>query len=466
MSKTKRRNIKKRNTRRKNSKMSLKNRTKYTNNKRKYKNTNRKTIHHRNQRGGVVSLVRIDEETGNHIYYSDLLRDIIEVAPLPETSTKTYDKKQHDQQTLDKMAIAGIQNTKGMAPIPDVNRYIARQAIRVMPKAGNISVPEQVRKAEQAIKVKKDEVDKQYTILLAEQEENRRIQELESLMFEPSGLSSPTGKKLPEYLNFTEKEHGISPTSARTPPVSSLAKSPGFKYMHLSSAERKDHRPQSVSSGSDNDSDLGGDEEDVIAKLKRELKEEQDYIQKHGVRPRPLRQLKKPSHGAVALGRPMSPDIQPKPSLFQALRTKVNKLVSYDIERRLTDVFRTLHTSSETQEIIRKCPPCLQHYILFRLEGQGITKEMIMNLIAELRGGNGPQLHSLLIKHELFPIPKTLWVPDHVCKRSAIPHDGGNEFSVFTRRHHCRCCGRCITSEYYVDSLKVCTECDRLLTRM
>ena len=61
MSKTKRRNIKKRNTRRKNSKMSLKNRTKYTNNKRKYKNTNRKTIHHRNQRGGVVSLVRIDE---------------------------------------------------------------------------------------------------------------------------------------------------------------------------------------------------------------------------------------------------------------------------------------------------------------------------------------------------------------------------------------------------------------------
>jgi hypothetical protein len=192
MSKTKRRNIKKRNTRRKNSKISLKNRTKYTNNKRKYKNTNRKTIHRRNQRGGRIFFVEINDETGNHIYYSDLLRDIIEVAPLPATSTKTYDKKQHDQRTLAEMAIPGIQDVKGMASIPVVKRYIARQALRVMPKAGDISVPEQVRKAEQAIKAKKDEEDKQYTILLAEQEENRRIQELESLMFEPSGLSSAT----------------------------------------------------------------------------------------------------------------------------------------------------------------------------------------------------------------------------------------------------------------------------------
>ena len=458
MSKTIRRNIKKRNTRRLKSKMSLKNRTKYTNNKRKYKNTNRKTRHHRNQRGGVVSFVEINDETGNHIYYSAILNEYIEITPLPATSTKTYDKKQHDQQTLDKMAIAGIQDAKGMASIPVVKRYIARQALRVMPKAGDISVPEQVRKAEQAIKAKKDAEDRQYTILLAQQEENRRIQEQASLMFEPSDLSSATGKKLPDYLNFTEEELGMSPTRARTPS--------GLKSMHLSSAERKDHQRQSVSSGSDNDSDLGGVQEDDIAKLRRQLKEEQDYIKKYGVRPLSPRRLKQQSQGAVAHGRPRSPDKQSKPSLFQALRTKVNKLVSDDIDRRLTEVFRRLLTASETQKIIRECPPCLQHYILFRLEGMGITRDVITELHTELNGGNGPQLRSLLVKHNLFPIPKSLWVPDHVCKRSAIPHDGGEEFGLFKRRHHCRCCGRCITSEYYVDSGKVCTECDRLLTRM
>jgi hypothetical protein len=426
MSKTKRRNIKKRNTRRKNSKMSLKNRTKYTNNKRKYKNTNRKTIHHRNQRGGVVSFVRTDPITGNHIYYSTSLNEYIEIRPSPGVSTtNAYDRKQRDQRTLSKMAIAGIQ---------------------------------------EAIKAKKDEEDKQYTILLAEQEENRRIQELESLMFEPSGLSSATGKKLPDYLNFTEEELGMSPTRARTPSVSSLAKSSGLKSMHLSSAERKDRRPQSVSSGSDNDSDLGGVEEDVIAILKRQLKEEQDYIKKHGVRPRPPRQLKQPSHGAVALGRPRSPDKQHKPSLFQVLRTKVNQLVSDDIDRRLTDVFRRLYTGSETQKIIRECPPCLQHYILFRLEGQGITKDMITELHTKLKNGTGSDLRTLLVTNNLFPIPETLWVPDHVCKRSAIPRDSGDEFGTFKRRHHCRCCGRCITAEYVESgtSPTICTECARI----
>ena len=458
MSKTKRRNIKKRNTRRKNSKMSLKNRTKYTNNKRKYKNTNRKTIHHRNQRGGRVIFVRVDKKTGKHIYKSDRLDEFIEIAPLPGVSTtKTYDKKQHDQRTLDKMAIPGIQDAKGMAPIPVVDRFVVRRNVQGMTKPLVIPVPEE------AIKAKKDEEDKQYTILLAEQEENRRIQELESLMFEPSGLSSATGKKLPDYLNFTEKELGISPTRARTPSVSSLAKSSGLKSMHLSSAERKDHRPQSVSSGSDNDSDLGGDE-DVIAKLQRELKEEQDYIKEHGVRPRPPRQLKQPSHGAVALGRPRSPDKQREPSLFQALRTKVNQLVSDDINRRLTDVFRRLYTGSETQKIIRECPPCLQHYILFRLEGQGITKDMITELHTKLKNGTGSDLRTLLVTNNLFPIPETLWVPDHVCKRSAIPRDSGDEFGTFKRRHHCRCCGRCITAEYVESgtSPTICTECARI----
>ena len=465
MSKTIRRNIKKRNTRRLKSKMSLKNRTKYTNNKRKYKNTNRKTRHHRNQRGGVVSFVEINDETGNHIYYSAILNEYIEITPLPATSTKTYDKKQHDQRTLDNMAIAGIQDAKGMASKPVVNRYIARQALRVMPKAGDISVPEQVRKAEQAIKAKKDAEDRQYTILLAQQEENRRIQEQASLMFEPSDLSSATGKKLPDYLNFTEEELGMSPTRARTPSVSSLAKSSGLKSMHLSSAERKKQLRQSLSSsGSDDDPDLGGVDEDDIAELRRQLKEEQDYIKKYGVRPLSPRRLKQQSQGAVAHGRPRSPDKQHKPYLFQALRTKVNQLVSDDIDRRLTDVFRRLYTGSETQKIIRECPPCLQHYILFRLEGQGITKDMITELHTKLKNGTGSDLRTLLVTNNLFPIPETLWVPDHVCKRSAIPHDGGEEFGLFKRRHHCRCCGRCITAEYVESGTNptVCTECARI----
>jgi hypothetical protein len=459
MSKTKRRNIKKRNTRRLKSKMSLKNRTKYTNNKRKYKNTNRKTRHHRNQRGGVVSFVRTDPITGKYIYYSAILNEYIEITPLPGVSTtKAYDRKQHAQRILGKMAIAGIQDAKGMASIPIVDRYVIRRNVHGTPKPLVIPVPEE------AIKAKKDAEDRQYTILLAQQEENRRIQEQASLMFEPSGLSSATGKKLPDYLNFTEEELGMSPTRARTPPVSSLAKSSGFKSMHLSSAERKDHQRQSVSSGSDNDSDLGGVEEDDIAILKRQLKEEQDYIKKHGVRPLSPRRLKQQSQGAVALGRPRSPDKQHKPSLFQALRTKVNQLVSYDIDRRLTDVFRRFHTGSETQKIIRECPPCLQHYILFRLEGMGITKDMITELHTKLKNGTGSVLRTLLVTNNLFPIPETLWVPDSVCKRSAIPHDGGEEFGLFKRRHHCRCCGRCITAEYVESGTNptVCTECARI----
>ena len=79
MTKTKRRNIKKRNTRRKKSKMSLKTRTKYTNNKRKYKNTNRKTSNRRTQRGGGLFFVGINDKTGKHIYYSDELEEIIEI---------------------------------------------------------------------------------------------------------------------------------------------------------------------------------------------------------------------------------------------------------------------------------------------------------------------------------------------------------------------------------------------------
>ena len=439
MPKTKRRNIKKRNTRRKKSKMSLKTRTKYTNNKRKYKNTNRKTRNRRTQRGGRLFFVGINDKTGKHIYYSDTLEEIIEITPLPATSTKTYDKKQHDQRTLDKMAIAGIQDAKGMASIPVVNRYIARQALRVMPKAGDISVPEQVRKAEQAIKAKKDAEDRQYTILLAQQEENRRIQEQASLMFEPSDLSSATVNKLPDYLDFTDEELGIYPTRARTPDVSSVAKSSGLKSMRLSSsAKRKEQPRQSLSSGSDNDLDLGGEEADDGK-----------------------RQLKQPIQGAVARGRSKSPDKQHKPSLYLLARGKVDQALATDIERRLAKVFGKV--DGETQKMIRDSPQCLKNYILFRLEGEGITKETIRKLHTELNGGTGSQLRSLLVKHNLFPIPESLWVPDGVCERSAI---GGEKFGVFSRRHHCRCCGRCITSEYYVNTLKVCTECDRILTRM
>ena len=430
MPKTKRRNIKKRNTRRKKSKMSLKTRTKYTNNKRKYKNTNRKTRNRRTQRGGGLFFVGINDKTGKHIYYSDTLEEIIEITPLPATSTKTYDKKQHDLRTLDKMAIAGIQDAKGMASIPVVNRYIARQALQVMPKAGDISVPEQVRKAEQAIKAKKDAEDRQYTILLAQQEENRRIQEQASLMFEPSDLSSATVNKLPDYLDFTDEELGISPPP---PSVSSLTKS-----MHLSSAERKEQLRQSLSSGSDNDLDLGGEEADDGK-----------------------RQLKQPIQGAVAHGRPWSPDKPSKPSLYLLARGKVDQVLATDIERRLAKVFGKV--DGETQKMIRDSPQCLKNYILFRLEGEGITKETIRKLHTELNGGTGSQLRSLLVKHNLFPIPESLWVPDGVCERSAI---GGEKFGVFTRRHHCRCCGRCITAKYYVNTLKVCTECDRILTRM
>ena len=433
MTKTKRRNIKKRNTRRKKSKMSLKTRTKYTNNKRKYKNTNRKTSNRRTQRGGGLFFVGINDKTGKHIYYSDELEEIIEITPLPVTSTKkAYGIKQRDQQIIAEMAIAGIQDIEGMAPIPVVKKYVDRHTLRAMPKAEDISVPEY------AIKAKKYEKDKQYTILLARQQENKRIQELEDLMFDSPSVK---GKK-PSYLDFTDEELGIYPTRARTPTVSSPAKSPGLKSMRLSSsAKRKEQPRQSLSSGSDNDLDLGGEEADDGK-----------------------RQLKQPSQVAVARGRSKSPDKQRNPPLFLLARGKVDQALATDIERRLAKVFGKV--DGETQKMIRESPQCLKNYILFRLEGEGITKETIRKLHTELNGGTGSQLRSLLVKHNLFPIPESLWVPDGVCERSAIPHDGGEKFGVFSRRHHCRCCGRCITAEYYVNTLKVCTECDRILTRM
>ena len=177
--------------------------------------------------------------------------------------------------------------------------------------------------------------------------------------------------------------------------------------------------------------------------------------------PTPSQQSKQPIQGAVAHGRSKSPD---KPSMFLLAREKVDQALATDIERRLAKVFGKV--DGETQKMIRESPQCLKNYILFRLEGEGITKEIIRKLHTELNGGTGSQLRSLLVKHNLFPIPESLWVPDGVCERSAIPHDGGEKFGVFTRRHHCRCCGRCITAKYYVNTSKVCTECDRILTRM
>jgi hypothetical protein len=435
MVKTKRRNIKKRNTRRKNSKISLKKRTKYTNNKKKYKNTNRKTRNRQTQRGGGVTFVGIDKETGKHIYYSDTLEERIEITPLPRASTaKAYSGKQSDQQTQAKIV------------------------------------------HEQAVKAKQDEKDKQYTIELAMIEEKRRIGNLEDAMFETSSFSSAK-RETPFYLLDEEQEKSKRPTltSRPVPPVS-LAKSSGLQSMHSQLQSMHSQLPrakgkephQSVSSGSDDDSDLGGDEKDDIARLEAQLKLDKEYIKKYGMPDPPRRQFKQSSHGAVAVSIVTPPYKPPTTSLFQALRTKVNQLVSDDIDTRLTDVFRRLYTDSETQKIIRECPPCLQHYILFRLEGQGITNDMIRTLRTELKNGKGPQLRLILRHHNLFPIPETFWVPDRVCERSAIPHDRGKEFGLLTRKHHCRCCGRCVTAEYIESGTdpSVCTECDRILTRM
>jgi hypothetical protein len=97
MSKTRRCYIKKRNTRRKKSKLVYKNKTRtaggvYTNRK---KSKQRKTKHRRSQRGGGIKFIGIDKETGKHIYWSTILNEFIQVAPLPSASKKvTYDEEQ------------------------------------------------------------------------------------------------------------------------------------------------------------------------------------------------------------------------------------------------------------------------------------------------------------------------------------------------------------------------------------
>jgi hypothetical protein len=68
MSKTRRRNIKKRNTRRKKSSLFYKNKTNSATRAYKNRNKQRKTKHRRSQRGGGIKLVGIDKETGENIF--------------------------------------------------------------------------------------------------------------------------------------------------------------------------------------------------------------------------------------------------------------------------------------------------------------------------------------------------------------------------------------------------------------
>ena len=71
-------------------------------------------------------------------------------------------------------------------------------------------------------------------------------------------------------------------------------------------------------------------------------------------------------------------------------------------------------------------------------------------------------MRALLSSESMLPLDQTLWVPDSQCSHSAI---GGEKFGMFTRRHHCRCCGRCVTDKYMDESTspKLCTECSRLI---
>lgn len=434
MSKTKRRNIKKRNPRRKRSRSFTKSKSKSVN--RLYRTRVNKRRRISSQSGGGVIFMGVDDKTGDHMYWSDYLGKMIKVAPLPSVPTKkSGDAIRVLEKQISRMPLAGIQDAHGLAPINVIEARKALLQIRAMPEPGKKTVP--------IDKKKELEEAKQITKLQAEFIERQQMEKDDievSKLFMSSDNTVSKSKKTSQYLLSSDdliealepQKTSILPSTAESslkPSTRPSAQQPSLKPSRTPSAVQPSLKPSSMALPTPT--------------------------------PTPSQQSKQPSQGAVARGRPKSPGKQV--SLFSALQANVNRAVSDNINMRLTTVFKKLQTDVETQKIVRDCPPCLQHYILFRLEGQGITNEMIRILMTELEGGNGSQLRTLLEKHNLFPIPKSLWVDDSVCKRSAI---GGEEFGVFTRRHHCRCCGRCITSEYYVTPLKVCTECDRLLTRM
>jgi hypothetical protein len=487
MSKTRRRNIKKRNTRRKKSSLFYKNKTNSATRAYKNRNKQRKTKHRRSQRGGGIKLVGIDKETGEHIYWSTTLNEYIRVPPLPSPGKKVAPNQVAIlEKFVRDLPDAGIVDAKGLAFVRDIKLRDFKQQVRALPEPGKKQIPQSVLDKEQ------EEKDKIFTKHYAEFIEKQKIKETEDLLDEELALYEPAmfadeadskkSRKPPSYL-LTSTDLGKS--SSRKSPgamaMASAAKMPGSpKQKRLSYSDF----------GLNSDDDLGDDSdlghspvlrklsskpgENVVevpfdmelAKLDAQNKKMTEFLttpfegrkREQLVKAKVVPPSAKPVKYAAAKGL-----IQ----RFNELKEKVAEMLDRDSLSRLTKILPMLKLSQKDTEALLKGVknPCLQKYFLYRSEGRqpgqfSLTVSDLVRMDGKLKSCK--DMRALLSSEGMLPLDQTLWVPDSQCSHSAI---GGEKFGVFTRRHHCRCCGRCVTNEYMEQNTnpKICTECSRLI---
>ena len=489
MSKTKRRNIKKRNTRRKKTSLLSKNKT--NNATRVYKNRNRnrnrnrnkqrKTKHRRSQRGGGIKWVGIDKDTGEHIYWSNILNDYIRVPPLPSPGKKIAPNQVAILENFIRdLPDAGIVDAHWLAFVRDIQLRNLKQQVRALPAAGNKQLPQSFLDKEQ------EEKDKIFTKQYAEFIEKQKTKEMEDQLdeelakYEPSmyadDLDSRKPRKLPAYL-LTSTELGKS--SSRKSPgavaMATAAKLPGSP---------KEKRLTYSDFGLNSDDDLGDDSDLGHSPVVRKLSSKSAEIDVELPVDMELANLDKQSKKVKELlAAPLEPRLRPqlvkaRPAhpaqpraatgllrKFGNLQEEGRRILEENKMHRLNVQFSIFKVSETQQKKLKEMHPCLQTYFLYRLEGRqpgktGISLDMVESLNKKLKSCSG--LKALLTAEGMLPLEESLWVDDSECSHSAI---GGEKFGFLTRRHHCRCCGRCVTEEYMDKSMspRVCDECVRIL---
>ncbi len=539
MSKTKRRNIKKKNTRRKKSRSFIKSKSKSVS--RLYRTRFNKTRRRSSQHGGGVTFMGVDDKTGDHMYWSDYLGKMIKVAPLPSVpSKKSEDAIRLLEKQISRMPLAGIQDAHGLAPIKVIEARKALLQVRALPEAGKKKVPVDLKKqleddklitklqAEFIEKQQMDKDDTEVAALFVQDEPQTGKKKMPSYLLSdtptgtpklsrspksPSvvagrvrgstvspkeedldsetllqmyadehekGLGSKGSKKQPSYLLSDTLRSSKSPRGKSPKSMGAVA---SFGRARSSSGSRRSSKDSPMADMSPTQKFIKDLEQSVhtgdnppessLAKDYAELKKQNEKVSEILARPLGARVVsKKPqvAHAAARAAPPHQPRVQKGLiQKFNELKEKVAEMLDRDSLSRLTKILPMLKLSQKDTEALLKGVknPCLQKYFLYRSEGRqpgqfSLTVSDLVRMDGKLKSCK--DMRVLLSSEGMLPLDQTLWVPDSQCSHSAI---GGEKFGLFTRRHHCRCCGRCVTNEYMEQNTnpKVCTECSRLIGR-
>jgi len=539
MSKTKRRNIKKKNTRRKKSHSFIKSKNKSVS--RLYRTRFNKTRRRSSQHGGGVTFMGVDDKTGDHMYWSDYLGKMIKVAPLPSVpSKKSEDAIRLLAKQNSRMPLAGIQDAHGLAPIKVIEARKALLQVRALPEAGKKKVPVDLKKqleddklitkfqAEFIEKQQMDKDDTEVAALFVQDEPQTGKKKMPSYLLSDTptgtpklsrspkspgvvagrvrgntvspkeedldsetllqmyadeyekGLGSKGSKKQPSYLLSDTLRSSKSPRGKSPKSMGAVA---SFGRARSSSGSRRSSKDSPMADMSPTQKFIKDLEQSVhtgdnppessLAKDYAELKKQNEKVSEILARPLGARVVsKKPqvAHAAARAAPPHQPRVQKGLiQKFNELKEKVAEMLDRDSLSRLTKILPMLKLSQKDTEALLKGVknPCLQKYFLYRSEGRqpgqfSLTVSDLVRMDGKLKSCK--DMRALLSSEGMLPLDQTLWVPDSQCSHSAI---GGEKFGLFTRRHHCRCCGRCVTNEYMEQNTnpKICTECSRLIGR-